>query len=787
MDQHLQLQMKKDKAGYVPGFVITGVTKDIPMEVLTIPYPICIETWNPKSLRNEQREYAASYTTSSNGTNGIIGECFIETSEGEKYRVIDVWHQVSPDTWQVDRKLHVEQGVSFGGVRLRLDVTTAFAEGTAFTDLRYFAPPALYDKNDLDEDGIEDYLNTQNLMYREDRLNMLAVMAYNEKYQLSMTLIRADAPEYDSVPNRLHKERIFLQKTDIGSLGVWKAPGGLNQMCLRAVYPFYEGEQCHALYIKEHPDWESFWPAQTGETLEVSYRIRIESVPTFIGALWQTYSRRMKELNSSPVPLPAAAEELNRYRLDALDRYYVEVDVKQDPNEPAGYVLNCHPQNGIQLSNIIQFGFTGQNVLSAYNVLRFGIENSKEDYVRKAQRVVDFFVNKAHIQETGMFYNLYSIEKKSFDFWWTGLLLPLAYAEEEELERLMGPLYKHREFIIKRLREIKGSYLRCMNEDAHALVIIYNYEKSLGRKRDAWLAAAKRYGEFLLRTQEADGTWYRAYDTEGKPITDPPIWFGTTIYEQKSSTATAIPFLTELYEVSRDERLLEAAKKAGRFVRETIVNGIKFNGGIHDSIYAKGELVDNESIYFPMISLLALYKVTGDQYFLKGTHDAAKINATWTVLWDVPLPAESTLARYGFRSTGIGACDTAGAGYVHPFELSGVAETAEIAVMTGDKDLLRVAELLWHGCNQTVAVPGKDWGYRYIGLQEEGYLISWWAVDDPMFGDTGFGQRWKGEGNKTCFPWIAAVAVSCYWKLIDQFGTCDFNSISLKVAGSERN
>src|SRR5437016_14657229 len=114
MDQYLQLQMKQDKTGYAPGFVIPGVTKDIPMEVLTIAYPICIETWNPTLLRNEQREYAARYTTSSNGTNGIIGECFIETSEGAKYRVIDVWHQLSPDTWQVDRKLHVEQGVSFG-------------------------------------------------------------------------------------------------------------------------------------------------------------------------------------------------------------------------------------------------------------------------------------------------------------------------------------------------------------------------------------------------------------------------------------------------------------------------------------------------------------------------------------------------------------------------------------------------------------------------------------------------------------------------------------------------
>jgi hypothetical protein len=49
-----------------------------------------------------------------------------------------------------------------------------------------------------------------------------------------------------------------------------------------------------------------------------------------------------------------------------------------------------------------------------------------------------------------------------------------------------------------------------------------------------------------------------------------------------------------------------------------------------------------------------------------------------------------------------------------------------------------------------------------------------------MFGDTGFGKRWKGEGNKTCFPWIAAVAVHAYWRLKDMYGTVDFELIKNK-------
>ncbi|PZE22836.1 hypothetical protein [Paenibacillus xerothermodurans] len=744
--------------------------------VLSIPNPVCVETWNVGDDQESIAEHTAGYSSVSEQEDGFLCTAELQ-ADGSRYRITDEWVGVEADTWQVNRTVTVLHGRESAGFRLRLDAVTDFAEKTEFTDLRYFAPPALYDKNDLDEDGVEDYLSTQNVMYREDRLNMLAVLAYDEKRKISMTLLRADRPAYDDVPARPNKERLFLQKTAIGSLGVWKTPGSANQMALRAAYPFYEGERCHALYMKERPDWGSFWPAVTGESFQVSYGIRVELKPAFIDAIWHAYTRRMKDLRSAPVPLPASAEKLNEYRLAALDRYYIQKETAEDPNMPAGYVLNCHPQDGVQLSNIIQFGFTGQNVLSAYNVLRYGLEHGMPDYIEKAQRVVDFFVNKAQLSNTGMFYNLYNVEKRSFDFWWTGLLLPLAYAEGERLAALMGPLYEHREFVINALREKQGSYLRCMNEDVHALLLIYQFETSKGRENANWLDAARKYAEFLLRTQEADGTWYRAYDIQGSPITDPPIWFGTTVYEQKSSTATSIPLLVELYEITQDRRYLEAAQRAGRFVRESIVAGIKFNGGIHDSIYAKGQLIDNESIYFPMIGLLALYKATQDPYFLQGAHDASKLNASWTVLWDVPLPPGSTLAKFGFRSTGIGACDTPGAGYVHPFELSGVAEMVDIAKLTGDSELFRVAELLWHGCNQTVATPEKDWGYRYTGLQEEGYLISWWAWDDPMFGDTGFGRRWKGEGNKTCFPWIPAVAVHCYWKLYDQFGTADFTRI----------
>jgi hypothetical protein len=115
-----------------------------------------------------------------------------------------------------------------------------------------------------------------------------------------------------------------------------------------------------------------------------------------------------------------------------------------------------------------------------------------------------------------------------------------------------------------------------------------------------------------------------------------------------------------------------------------------------------------------------------------------------------------------------------------------VPELVEIGLLTGDHAFLKAAELLQAGCNETVSVPGRDWGYASPGLQEEGLLISWWFVDDPMFGETGFGGRGKGEGNKTCFPWIPAVSVYAHQEMLARFGTADVSRIAARIGDGRR-
>lgn len=740
--------------------------------MLTLDKPVELEFWDEAS--KEAEIVATRYSTCEKNV-GIM-KCTYNISD-EKHgdlTLLDIYSEMTNGKIQIDRTVTVNKVGQMKGLRLWFSADIFPTDKPKFQDLRYFAPPALFDKNDLDDDGIEDYFLTNNLLYRDDRLNYPKFVAYSDKRKASLWLERAILPQYDSIPERSFGQAQFYQKTDIGSMGVWSS--GSPQVRLKAAYPFYEGDSSIALCVTESIPFGAYWPLAEGERISVSYSIGADEQFNFNTACWESVRAIIRENPPVPVEFHMSADIITQYRLEALERYYLEKP--ESDGFPAGYVVNCHPQDGEQLENIIQYGFTGQNILNAYNVIRYGYEQNIPDYIKHAQRTADFFANKIHIPESGMFYNLYNIDTEEVNFWWTGLLLPLAYAQGEDLERLMGPLYTNKKNIIDRLSEIKGSYLRCMNEDTTALLKLYRYELEKGNDHHNWIEAVRNYCDFLLRVQEADGSWYRAYDISGQPIIEPEIWFGTTVYEKKSSTGSTIPLLVDMYKHTNDLKYLESAKKAGLFVKNNHIDKVKYNGGVHDSMYRKGQLIDNESMLYPMFGMLSLYKTTKETVFLEGAIDAAHFCASWVCLWDVPLPSTSTLARFGFRSTGIGACDTCGEGYTHVFQLMCVSELIEIAVLAADKELFEVARLYWHGCNQTVSLPGKDWGYKYFGLQEEGYLVGWFAVDDPMFADdTGFGHRWKGEGNKTCFPWIPAVALKGYWELKDQFGTTDFDKI----------
>jgi hypothetical protein len=95
----------------------------------------------------------------------------------------------------------------------------AHSPGSAEADWQYFLPCSLYNRNDSDGDGKDDYLGTFKQDLRDDKNGSLAAMARNSAAGASFSIARVSLPTFDTaVTGEQLLERDFVQSTDIGSL-----------------------------------------------------------------------------------------------------------------------------------------------------------------------------------------------------------------------------------------------------------------------------------------------------------------------------------------------------------------------------------------------------------------------------------------------------------------------------------------------------------------------------------------------------------------------------------------
>jgi hypothetical protein len=93
------------------------------------------------------------------------------------------------------------------------------------------------------------------------------------------------------------------------------------------------------------------------------------------------------------------------------------------------------------------------------------------------------------------------------------------------------------------------------------LLLNYRLHRRHGTTRAGWLAACRRFADFLVGRQNPDGTWYRAYTPDGAPIRSGP-WFGDDEGAARSATCVPVPFLLDLYQRSPDPAYLDGAERA---------------------------------------------------------------------------------------------------------------------------------------------------------------------------------------------------------------------------------
>lgn len=710
---------------------------------------------------------------------GLIARAAVDMPDGAVVDIIDRW---LPDddggSVTIERSFTIRTAGSSPGVRWDLVVESgAEADTEAW---QFFVSGNIYNRNDTDRDGREDYLGGHVHEFRDDRNGHLAALAYLPSARAGLCLARVQVPTHDSAltPDQL-RDGVVVAEADIGSLGIVAPPG--QPLTLRAGFPFRE-ERTFSLDTTGR-GWAGFLPVSPGRTGRVVYSLSMVSAPDLTEAIWQVSRRQWRALGTEPSPLPLPLEEIEEHRFALTQQYFRAWTAAEDPREPAGYLLHFSPRDGRTLGSLLEFGFTGAQSLLALGALRRGHRLKVPLWVDRARKVNDFFVRECQ-RENGFADGLYDTERQAFVHWFTGILMPFQYADDEAALRnyLGSQMVDALAPVAAQLRDVPGNYTRTMCEAVLGILYAYEEERRHGVDQPEWLRAAERFGDFLLSTQQPDGSWYRTYSPDGRPLTEPAEWFGGSALEQASGTIFPIPVLAALHRLLGGEQYASAALRAADYIAETYVPDVLYCGGLNDTAQLKSVKVDSTGVLFAMRSLITAFKLGGRQEHLDAALRAAKVAASWMFLWDVPFPEQTLLADAGFRTTGWVVCDAIpGGSYVEDVFAEFVGDMLEVAAASGNIDLVDVAELGLAGMQQGVSLPGAMLGYAAPGIQCEGFMTSYWlsAPDETAFSGA-VGKR-KGDDNDTCNGFVNGAAFFGLDALRDQFGTLDFGSIRTTV------
>jgi hypothetical protein len=651
-------------------------------------------------------------------------------------------------------------------------------DGTADGDWQFFIPGALYNRNDIDADGREDYLGTCTQDVRDDKNGLLAVLTRDTITGTTLSLSRVRQPNFDSpIDAQQLAARFFVQETDIGSLGT--APTGNGQVALRASYPFSE-ETTFSLDTRG-TGWAAFAPNKAGALPVIDYEVRLSRTPDLTEAVWELVDLRFHQLGTRrPTPGVSLIEACEHRQL-LTQLYYRSWPREENPKQPAGYLVHFSPRSGETLGSLIEFGFSGDQTLLAYVQTMWGIEKGVRLYVDRAAAVIDFFVDFCQL-DNGYSYGIYDPIDDRFTHWFTGILMPYQYADgEDDVRRYLGrQIAEALSPIAEQLRGLEGNYLRTMCESVYPILL--TYEKT-PQGHESWLAAGQRFGDFLLRTQAPDGSWFRAYSPEGQGLTSPEAWFGSVYAEHKTGTIFPVPVLAALHRITGDGRYLDAVRTAADFIISTFVEPVAYAGGLNDTTHIKSVKTDSVGVMFVMRSLWTAYEATGEVRYLDAAVKAAKILSSWVFLWDVPFPKGTLLHDGGFKSTGWAVCDVIpGGAYLDNEFLEFTGDLAGIAVAAGNRRLLDVAEVVEYGMQHALSTPQNDHGYVAPGIQCEGVLTSYWlsAPDETAF--SGAVAKRKGDDNDTCNALTNGQAAFGLYDLRERFGTLDFSQIRARIS-----
>lgn len=634
--------------------------------------------------------YACGYEETGVTKNGFWGTARVRSARGSLFCVEDRW-QNGPD----------------GEVRLKREVSVLACDGH---DAGF---ASLFSIGEEETRPIEDYevyipgiwygKNTHTVAHAFGsgmRENCCLIRAtrmarpYAELYRDGIFLALAhEAPAPGCGQKETSARWLADDALQYPSLGVEARPAARLCYC----FPGSEGEKN---YIEPNRGWA--WrchPVRTG--VRHSYSLTLfgggaENSREALREVWRHFYR-----TAPPAVRRADYETVYRDGAELLDTYC------QEYNKAVGLPFWTAVPEGSVCDISYQMGFVGQQTMCAYHLIRYGRENGREETAEKGRRLIDFWVR-------------HSADRTALPRVWYNVF-PASF------------------------REGYPCYTRTLADGMEGILCAARLCERLGEEKKEWKEFCLRWADWLALHQNADGSYFRAYEPDGRPA-----------HEGKFNTSNVIRFLVNMYWWTGEERYQSAALRAGEFCFREIYAPMQYVGGTADN----DNTVDKEAGMLALYAFAALYEMDGAPKWLEAACGAADFCETWTYVWEFPVrPYKGSCV---FEKTGISGLSLIATGHSHADVMMAYMpyEYYRLYLWTGDTHYLEFARFLNGSARQTT-----DWsrklGYVYPGLVEESGELA-------LQYHNGLG-RW--------LPWCTIAEIEALTRLKERFGSMDIEEI----------
>jgi len=641
-------------------------------------------------------ELNAGYDTIQKSDSGIDARAEITYGKNVIFRVHDMW-SVSGTVLSVRRKAEVV-GNAPGG--FNSSVVFVVDPLISWNEVNFIAPGALYGDPTYNSGhspgGTLNYAAHRFIM-REDILPA-PMFALSLSNGTSVTMLDPSPNGESTVEEtKLTKDIMTDARFQFGALGVWQNYNypiefGFTFPGTVSMYAFGSNASSKPRWIRR------FHPIAQGvaHSYEISFRFGAnESFPNVIRKSWRWAWNTLK-----PAVIPIDIEQMRHILTDQLASQAATIDGRTAiPFAVATFDTNRPQWNWTMAA----MGFVSKNIECADQLLREGDRDSTGR--GKKMRSIGLSIISSMIKA------LHSIPLEA-----TGYDLATGKPWTGERQEWLAP------------------WLRNATEGMRVIIRAYKRERTHGHLHPEWFHWVKSYVDWLIQQQRKDGAFPRRWKSGSNQVAEPT---GTTSY-------CPVPLLVLMTEETGDPKFKQAAIRAADYVWEHWGKRGLFVGGASDN----PNITDKEAGMLSLEAYLSLYESTKEEKWLDHAKAAADYTESWIWIWNLPMPVDADNThldwKKGVPTIGVQGITARVAGGVDEYLDWSTSSYAKLYLLTKDRHYLDVARLLLHDTKSMVALPGRLYGMKGIGWQQEH-----WGMGPSRYG--------RGVGShRFWLPWVTA-------------------------------